>query len=63
MALNRPYDLHPGSVEWRTQVRLFFEYLEQRFAEASPGTEGRAPYRRVWRNESWNEMDVFTPRE
>lgn len=47
VAHNRPYEIHEGSVEFRSQARSFFEYLRRRFHAACP-QERRETCRRVW---------------
>ncbi len=45
---NHPYLLPEGSVEVRSQVWFFFDYLRKRFEAAHPEMTGDAGYRRVW---------------
>jgi hypothetical protein len=45
---NHPYLLPEGSVEVRSQVWFFFDYLRRRFETAHPETTGDDAYRRVW---------------
>ncbi len=48
VALNRPYDLHEGSVELRAQGRFFFRYLRRRFREAFSEAGESASHRWAW---------------
>ena len=48
VAHNYPYALPEGSPEVRHQVWCFFDWLQQRFEAAEPGTVGDPAYEWVW---------------
>ena len=48
VAMNYPYAMSEGCLEYRAQVRFFILYLRRRFAAAFPETEDRIAYRRLW---------------
>lgn len=48
VAHNYPYCLPEGSIEVRSQVWFYFNYLRRRFLEEHGTTEGLPGYRRVW---------------
>ncbi len=48
VTLNRPYDLHEGSVELRAQGRFFFRYLRRRFEAAFAKKGESASHRWAW---------------
>ncbi len=48
VAHNYPYCLPEGSIEVRSQVWFYFNYLRRRFLAQYPETEGLPGYRRVW---------------
>jgi hypothetical protein len=48
VAHNYPYCFPEGSVEVRSQVWFFFDWLRQRFEEARPETVGDLPFEMVW---------------
>jgi len=48
VAHNYPYCLPEGSIEVRSQVWFYFNYLRRRFLTQHPESEGLPGYRRVW---------------
>ncbi len=48
VAMNYPYAMSEGCLEYRAQVRFFYDYLRRRFNAAFPETENRIAYRRLW---------------
>ncbi len=48
VAMNYPYAMSEGCLEYRAQVRFFFDYLRRRFNAAFPETDSRIAYRRLW---------------
>lgn len=48
IAHNYPYNLPDGSIEVRSQIWFFFQFLRKRFEAHAPDTIDKKPYTRVW---------------
>lgn len=48
IAHNYPYNLPDGSIEVRSQVWFFFQFLRKHFEEAHPDTAHMSSYQQVW---------------